>query len=128
MDFATGGGGGAGALAVLEVLSSAFRNVLMRRKRTTTDFFINPPFASGRKRTGRNYSNLGSHNVRKNAELLISDTPIKAISNSNFSVVSLKGQHRPFRRRIKAGNVEHATLKKLNSHWIRLRSIFAYHH
>jgi hypothetical protein len=45
MDFATGGGGGAGALAVLEVLSSAFRNVLMRRKRTTTDFFINPPFA-----------------------------------------------------------------------------------
>src|SRR5712675_1937463 len=52
MDFATGGGGGAGALAVLAVLSSAFRNVLMRRKRTTTDFFINPPFACGRARTG----------------------------------------------------------------------------
>jgi hypothetical protein len=32
---------------VLGVLSSALRNVLMRRKRTTTDFFINPPFASG---------------------------------------------------------------------------------
>jgi hypothetical protein len=44
-DFATGGGGGAGVLAELAVLSSAFRNVLMRRKRTTTDFFINPPFA-----------------------------------------------------------------------------------
>src|SRR6185437_1019572 len=65
-DFATGGGGGAGALAVLEVLSSAFRNVFMRRKRTTTDFFINPPFASGRARTGRNYSNL--------ARLLVSET------------------------------------------------------
>jgi hypothetical protein len=24
--------------------------VLMRTKRTTTDFFINPPFASGRRR------------------------------------------------------------------------------
>jgi hypothetical protein len=47
---------------VLAVLSSALRNVLMKRKRTTTDFFINPPFASGRARTGRNYSNLaGSH-------------------------------------------------------------------
>jgi hypothetical protein len=46
MDFATGGGGVAGVLAeALAVLSSAFRNVLMRRKRTTTDFFINPPFA-----------------------------------------------------------------------------------
>jgi hypothetical protein len=32
---------------VLAVLSSAFRNVLIRRKRTTTDFFINPSFASG---------------------------------------------------------------------------------
>jgi hypothetical protein len=34
-------------LAVLAVLSSAFRNVLMRRKRITTDFFTNPPFGSG---------------------------------------------------------------------------------
>jgi hypothetical protein len=31
----------------LAVLSSALRNVLMRRKRTTTDFFINPPFTWG---------------------------------------------------------------------------------
>ena len=38
-------------LTVPAVLSSALRNVLMRRKRTTTDFFINPPFASGRTRT-----------------------------------------------------------------------------
>src|SRR5580765_2868172 len=44
--LATGGGGGAGAVVVpLAVLSSAFRNVLMRRKAITTDFFINPPFA-----------------------------------------------------------------------------------
>src|SRR5580765_7569408 len=53
-DFATGGGGGGAAAAVapLAVLSSAFRNVLMRKLRTTNDFFINPPFA-GRRTGGR---------------------------------------------------------------------------
>src|SRR5712671_5646583 len=59
-DFAAGGGGGAGVLAVLAVLSSALRNVLMSRKRTTTDFFINPPFAWWEGRAVGNYNNSDS--------------------------------------------------------------------
>src|SRR5215813_959494 len=60
--LATGGGGGGGAAASVEALSLsvsvAFRNVLIRRKRTTTDFFINPPFANGKGSYRRgNYSN-----------------------------------------------------------------------
>src|SRR6266481_1456937 len=46
--LATGGGGAGAVPAPLAALSSAFRNVVMRNERTTTDFFINPPFASGR--------------------------------------------------------------------------------
>jgi hypothetical protein len=40
--------------------------VLMRRKRTTTDFFINPPFAWDKPKTGKNYSNK-----KKNWRVLI---------------------------------------------------------
>src|SRR5262249_41612526 len=47
--LATGGGGGGGAalVALLAALSSAFRNVLIRKKRATIDFFIKSAFRAG---------------------------------------------------------------------------------
>src|SRR5579864_366066 len=95
MDFATGGGGGAGVLAVLAVLSSAFRNVLMRKKRTTTDFFINPPFASRRARTGRNYNKLVRFTLPGQKRGLVKESPrtkivlLPATQESDLEMCSL---------------------------------------